>query len=140
MNLSQEITIILILFCSDLIETRSLKKRSISDLVLPQPFETWGEYCRMKNPFHPKCRGIAVQKLIEITLESINDRENYEEYREILIGYVLNRYPKVIKNLLNDKILHRLLANGDRNLLENLQNDSIYLERNRTKIEKVSSK
>ncbi|XP_046916851.2 uncharacterized protein LOC124497259 [Dermatophagoides farinae] len=89
----------------------ALPVKNRREIALPNPYDTWGDYCRMKNPFHPKCRGIAVQKLIDISIEQM-DPEHREQYREFLIGYVIDKYPNVVGKLLkNNDIIRRMVMN-----------------------------
>ncbi|OTF74694.1 hypothetical protein BLA29_009176 [Euroglyphus maynei] len=64
------------------------------EIIQQNPYDTWGDYCRMRDPFHPNCRGISVQRLIDISIEQM-DPEHREQYREFLIGYVMDRNPNI---------------------------------------------
>lgn len=102
---------LIIFFCTTLqSKPLSTSKRSLPSI--PDPYTTWGEYCRMKNPFHPRCRGIAVQKLIELSVDQM-EPEYREQYREYLIGYLVGKYPNVIKKLLNHQVIRKMIIGND---------------------------
>ncbi|KAH9414493.1 uncharacterized protein LOC113789495 [Dermatophagoides pteronyssinus] len=110
--------IMLLVFLSSIIDALPLIKNR-REIFLPDQYDTWGDYCRMRDPFHPKCRGISVQRLIDLSLEQM-DPERREQYREFLINYILDKNPNLIKKLLkNNDIIQRMLVMNETNIEQN---------------------